>query len=136
MSHKNSFLMSFIACLSTNACLLSLSLECSNQFHWKTEIKHSINFNPKLLYNQYKSCNELFLFSATHNIRVSVKGIKSLGCHFACWCREFDFYEVKKNIIIFQKEKGNTFTLLIIFIVSSKRDKEHKSTKGSCIYRG
>ena len=31
----------------------------------------------------------------------------------------FDFYEVKKTIIIFQKEKGNTFTLLIIFIVKS-----------------
>jgi hypothetical protein len=34
--------------------------------------------------------------------------------------REFDFYEVKKKIaIIFQKEKGNTFTLLVIFIVKS-----------------
>ena len=41
--------------------------------------------------------------------RVSVQGVKSLGSHFA-W--GFDFYEVKKNIIIFQKEKGNTFTLL------------------------
>ena len=26
---------------------------------------------------------------------------------------EFDFYEVKKNIIIFQKEKENTFTLFL-----------------------
>ena len=32
---------------------------------------------------------------------------------------EFDFHEVKKNIIIFQKENGNNFTLLIIFIVKS-----------------
>ena len=39
--------------------------------------------------------------------------------HFACLCRGFDLYEVKKNIIIFQKEKGNTFTLLMIFIVKS-----------------
>ena len=31
----------------------------------------------------------------------------------------FDFYEVKRNIIIFQKEKGNTFTILIIIIVKS-----------------
>ena len=37
--------------------------------------------------------------------RVSVQGVKSHGGHFACLCREFDFYEVKKNIIIFQKEK-------------------------------
>ena len=28
----------------------------------------------------------------------------------------FDFYEIKKNVIIFQKEKRNTFTVLIIFI--------------------
>ena len=59
--------------------------------------------------------------------RVSVQGVKSLGSHFACLCREFDFYEVKKNIIIFQKEKGNTFTLLIIFIVKSLQ-KEQNST--------
>ena len=39
----------------------------------------------------------------------------------------FDFYEVKKNIIIFQKETGNSFTLLIIFIVKSLQ-KEQNST--------
>ena len=39
--------------------------------------------------------------------RVSVQGVKSLGGHFACLCRGFDIYEVKKNIIIFKKEKGN-----------------------------
>ena len=46
--------------------------------------------------------------------RVSVQGVKSLGGHFACLCR--DFHEVKKNVIILQKEKGNTFTLLMIFL--------------------
>ena len=59
--------------------------------------------------------------------RVSVQGVKSLGGHFAGLCRGFDFYEVKKMVIIFQKEKGNTFTLLIIFIVKSLQ-KEKKST--------
>ena len=61
--------------------------------------------------------------------RVSVQGVNSLGGHFACLWRDFDFYEVKKYIfiIIFQKEKGNTFTLLIIFIVKSLQ-KEQKST--------
>ena len=46
-------------------------------------------------------------------------------------CREFDIDEVKKNIIIFQTEIGNTFKLLIIFIVRSlqREQKEHKSTK-------
>ena len=48
-------------------------------------------------------------------LRVSIQGVKSLGGHFACLCQGFDFYEV--FVIIFQKEKGNTFTLLIIFIV-------------------
>ena len=51
--------------------------------------------------------------------RVSVQGVKSLGGHFACLCRGFEFYEVKKNVIIFQEENGNTFTILIIFIVKS-----------------
>jgi hypothetical protein len=60
-------------------------------------------------------------------VRVSVQGVKSLGGHFACLCRGFEFYEVKKNVIIFQKENGNTFTLLIIFIVKSLQ-KEQNST--------
>ena len=60
--------------------------------------------------------------------RVSVQGVKSLGGHFACLCRGFEFYEVKKNfVIIFQKENGNTFTLFIIFIVKSLQ-KEQNST--------
>ena len=68
----------------------------------------------------------LFLTEVT---RVSVQGVVSLGGHFATLCREVDFYGVKrnKNIIIFQKEKGNTFTLLIIFIVKSLQ-KEQNST--------
>ena len=62
-------------------------------------------------------------------VRVSVQGVKSLGGHFACLCREFDFYEVKKKnfVNIFQKENGNTFTLLIIFIVKNLQ-KEQNST--------
>ena len=59
-------------------------------------------------------------------IRVSVQGVKSLGDHFTCLCREFDFYEVKKIIIIFQKEKGNTFTLLIIFMAKSLQKEQRR----------
>ena len=63
------------------------------------------------------------------NVRVSVQGVKSLGGHFACLCRGFEFYEVKRIffVIIFQKENGNTFTLFIIFIVKSLQ-KEQNST--------
>ena len=64
---------------------------------------------------------------STYISRVSVQGVKSLGGHFACLCREFDFYEVKKNVIIFQKEKGNTFTLLIIFIVKSLQTEQNST---------
>ena len=65
--------------------------------------------------------------TAREFFRVSVQGVKSLGGHFACLCRRFEFYEVKKIVIIFQKENGNTFTLLIIFIVKSL-PKEQNST--------
>ena len=58
--------------------------------------------------------------------RVSVQLVKSLGGHFACLCWGFDFYEVKKNII-FQKEKGNTFTLLIIFMVKSLQNEQNST---------
>jgi hypothetical protein len=38
----------------------------------------------------------------------------------------FDFYEVKKKIvIIFQKENGNTSTLLIIFIAKSLQKEQN-----------
>ena len=58
--------------------------------------------------------------------RVSVQGVKSLGGHFACLCREFEFYE-KKIIIVFQNENGDTFTLFVIFMVKSLQ-KEQNST--------
>ena len=63
----------------------------------------------------------------TVEVRVIVQGVKSLGGHFACLCRGFEFYEGKKIVIIFQKENGNTFTLFIIFIVKSLQ-KEQNST--------
>ena len=57
--------------------------------------------------------------------RVSVQCVKSLGGRFACLCQGFEYYEVKKKIIIiFKKENGNTFTLLIIFY-------SEKSSKGA-----
>ena len=61
------------------------------------------------------------------HFRVSVQGVKPLGSHFARLCRGFDFNEVRKNIIISKKEKGNTFTLSIIFTVKSLQ-KEQNST--------
>ena len=57
------------------------------------------------------------------------KELNHLAAILHVYAGGFHFYEVKKNIfvIIFQKEKGNTFTLLIIFIVKSLQ-KEQNST--------
>ena len=54
-------------------------------------------------------CQNEFSTFPTVMTRASVQGVESLGGHFATLCREFDFDEVKKSIIIFQKERGNTF---------------------------
>ena len=64
-------------------------------------------------------------------VKVSVQGVKSLGSHFACLCQGFDFSEVRKIYIIFQKEKGNTFTILIIFILKSKVVKSLQKERNS-----
>jgi hypothetical protein len=55
---------------------------------------------PKLLFYNYEYLKQ--------GNRVSVQGAKSLGGHFACLCREFDFYEVK-NYFSFSKRKGEYF---------------------------
>ena len=65
------------------------------------------------------------MIKITGETRVSVQGVKSLGGHFECLCRGFEFYEVKKNVVIFQKENGNTFTLFIIFIVKSLQKEQN-----------
>jgi hypothetical protein len=61
--------------------------------------------------------------------RVSVQGVKSLGGHFACLCRGFDFYQVKKYYY-FSKIKGKCFYTFNHFYSekSSKRAKQHKTT--------
>ena len=65
-------------------------------------------------------------------VRVSVQGVKSLGGHFACLCRGFEFYEVKKNFFCyyFSKRKWKYFYTFYHFYSekSSKRAKQHKST--------
>ena len=51
--------------------------------------------------------------------KVSVQGVVALGGHFATLSQELDFYEANFFTINFQKEKANTFTLLIILTVKS-----------------
>ena len=55
-------------------------------------------------------CNKILLLNRVY-FRVSVQGVKSLGGHFACLCRGFEFYEVKKKIFCyyFSKRKWKYF---------------------------
>jgi hypothetical protein len=89
--------------------------------------------NQNIGFQNFKPAEIIFfstlLKSTRKKPRVSVQGVKSLGGHFACLCREFDFYEVKKEIFYyyFSKEKGNTFTLLIIFIVKNLQNEQNST---------
>ena len=47
----------------------------------------------------------LTMLSLCQASRVSVQGVKSLGGHFACLCRGFEFYEVKRKLLLFFKKK-------------------------------
>ena len=55
------------------------------------------------------------------------KELNHLAAILHVYAGGFEFYEVKKNVIIFQKENGNIFSLLIIFIMKSLQ-KEQNST--------
>ena len=49
--------------------------------------------------------------------RVSVQGVKSLGGHFACLCRGFEFYEVKKKFLLsFFKKKMEILLHFLSFL--------------------
>ena len=51
------------------------------------------------------------------SVRVSVQGVKSLGGHFACLCRGFEFYEVKKkNLLLFFKKKMEILLHFLSFL--------------------
>ena len=60
--------------------------------------------------SKIKACR-LRSWSAGRFSRVSVQGVKSLGSHFACLCRGFEFYEVNKEkfCYYFSKRKWKYF---------------------------
>jgi hypothetical protein len=76
--------------------------------------------------NQRAKCNRpKFRIFVTETVfpRVSVQGVKSHGGHFACLCRGFEFYDVKKKYIYFSKRKWKYFYTFYHFYSekSSKR---------------
>ena len=62
---------------------LSISTTFNQLGRWEEAISHS-----------KKGIRAQFVRAGTSGGRVSVKGVKSLGGHFACLCRGFEFYEV------------------------------------------
>ena len=80
--------------------------------------------------HRYSSVNLLIIGNGRSKSvvsRVSVQGVKSLGRHFACLCRGFEFYEVKqkKFCYYFSKRKWKYFYTFYHFYSekSSKRAK-------------
>ena len=69
--------------------------------------------------------NAVFPHTFSVESRVSVHGVKSLGGHFACLCRGFEFYEVKNFFLLFFKKKWKYFYTFNHFYSekSSKRAK-------------
>ena len=85
-----------------------------------------INFSQMKLPNPLTVRQKLgILLVIKRFFRDSVQGVKSLGGHFACLCRGFEFYEVKKNVFYFSKRKWKYFYTFYHFISekSSKRAK-------------
>ena len=70
---------------------------------------------------------DVFIGPISVRLKVSVQGVVALGGHFATLCQEVDFYEAFSFIINIQKEKANTFTFLIILVVTSLQIELHST---------
>ena len=70
----------------------------------KNQCQKNAVINVSIIYFSHSTKGYLLQLKKTFPLRVSIQGVKSLGCHFASLCRGFDFYEVKKKL--FQE---NTF---------------------------
>ena len=98
---------------------------------WILSLKHPhthITIHKNILLMEFH--DDHFRLGTIHKwcpTRVSVQGFKSLGGHFACLCRGFEFYEVKKKIFChyFSKRKWKYFYTFYHFYSekSSKRAK-------------
>ena len=72
-------------------------------------VKISVLVNSIIQELKFCKIAQLFFFVSVPLVRekskVSVQGVKSLGGHFACLCRGFEFHEVKKKLLLFFKKK-------------------------------
>ena len=65
----------------------------------------NLNSNFTIQKGIHNDCTKPKVQKVSCLTRVSVYGVKSLGGHFACLCRGFEIYEVKKNILLFFEKK-------------------------------
>ena len=89
---------------------------------------YQVNYHDHFLHSDHKLYLCLLHISSQSfwsYSRVSVQGVKSLGGHFACLCRGFKFYKVKKKCYYFSKRKWKYFYTFYHFYSekSSKRAK-------------
>ena len=99
---------------------------CTIWFHEKfcTVLGPTLNLQ-KYLVKSYGYKNSYTTSKKSFDSRVSVQEVVSLGGHFATLWREFDFYEVKKILLLFSKRKWKYFYTFNHFYSekSSKRAK-------------
>ena len=81
----------------------------------KNQCQKSAVINVSIIYFSHSTKGYLLQLKKTFPLRVSIQGVKSLGCHFACLCQGFEFNEVKKNVIIFKKKMEILLHFLKIF---------------------
>ena len=107
--------------------LFSVNCNWCEEQEKEKDLSANFSFN-----NTYFLHNTIFgnqvgtiLFPKSFSPRVSVQGVKSLGGHFACLCRGFELYEVKKKFYYFSKRKWKYFYTFYHFYSekSSKRAK-------------
>ena len=116
-------------CPQVYVCALLINCICSHNMYNHVCSNMYVWFLPKRLQcsgdlTEFSHACMTALFRSKKT-RVSVQGVKSLGGHFACLCRGFEYYEVKKNCYYFSKRKWKYFYTFNHFYSekSSKRAK-------------
>ena len=77
-------------------CVSEVSERCSSSFLRFKLLSRTVDWSQNPGGNLRGKCSKLG--NKLVMTRVSVQGVKSLSGHFACLCREFEIYEVKKII--------------------------------------
>ena len=108
-------------------CLYIFWKHCLKKINWEYLIRDIIRKLKCQLETYNSNANSKSL--RTHcgaTTRVSVQGVKSLGGHFACLCRGFEFYEVKKNFCYYFSKRKCKYFYTFNHFYSEKSSKRAK----------